>query len=72
MIPEVVEDDANLIWQFDSAMQVNSGTITYKHLNEPNYDKEVDFKEFINNDSLASFKTDLGDFLNLSIKSFLT
>jgi hypothetical protein len=43
MIPVVVEDNTYLIWQFDSTMQVNSGTVTYKHLKEPNYDKELEF-----------------------------
>ena len=45
LVPELVKDNTFLIWQFDSVANQNmTGTILYKHLNEPNYDVEFPFK----------------------------
>jgi len=44
LIPKLQEDNEFLIWQFDSmASPEMSGTIVYKHLSEPNYDKETPY-----------------------------
>ena len=44
LIPQMIKDENNLIWQFDSNANVEmKGTVVYKHLQEPNYDKEVPF-----------------------------